>query len=150
MVHQATRMSGNGKTTSAKPAQAISQNIAGFAHDVITLGELQIQLLKVDAREGLNRTMLPLALIGTGALLALACFPILVAGFAYWLIEGANFSHTAAFFTAGAAGLVVAATGLVFGWVRLRSSLMVLQRSQDEFRKNVKWVKDVLNYKRHH
>jgi len=125
------------------PPQAVARNVSEFARNVITLAELQSELLKVDAQESLKKLIAPVVLLVTTVVIILGCVPVLLTALALGLAE-AGLADWLAFLVAAGIGLALAAmTGLV-GWQRLRKLPAILGRSKQEFSCNVAWVKEAL------
>ncbi|REJ86623.1 MAG: hypothetical protein DWQ34_27000 [Planctomycetota bacterium] len=133
----------NGKRTGARQ---VSRNLSGLAHDVITLAELQAQLVACDLREGKAQAIGPIVVIVAGLLLALGTMPVLLLGLGWLLVNHAEWTESAAFLTAGGAGLAVAGLLAWFGWKKLKAALSTFTRSQQEFARNVDWVKSALKW----
>lgn len=125
-----------------RQARIPRRGLAGVAHDMIVLAELQCTLLQADAADAARRMIVPGSLLVAGLLLAFACFPILLASLG--LALSAFLPLGAAFLVAGVAGLLTAAVFLVVaGWL-LRKNLASFRRSREEFLENVRWIKSVL------
>lgn len=130
--------------SSGFPPQAVVRNVSEFARNVITLAELQTELLKVDAQESLKKLIAPIVLLATTMLIILGCVPVLLTALALGL-AAAGLADWQAFLAAAGIGLALAAiTGLV-GWQRLRKLPAILNRSKQEFSSNVAWVKGALS-----
>ena len=127
------------------PRRVMTKNVRELAHDAVTLGELQVELLKLDASDWSQRLVPPLLALAATLGVALGTLPVLLQVLAYALIEGAGWSAWLSFLVAGIAGLVLAALLGTIGWTRLRASFDVFQRSRDEMQKNVTWLKQVLS-----
>lgn len=82
----------NGRKPSESPASQVGSNLAGLTHDLITLGELQLQLIGVDLREGLSKGLLPGFVIFSAVLLALGTMPVILLGIGWSLHNLAGFS----------------------------------------------------------
>jgi Na+/melibiose symporter-like transporter len=111
---------------------------------MVSLAELQSQLLSLDTKEAL-RTMVP-SLLGliTGGVLILSCLPITLFSVALLLVETTDLSHAQAFFITLLVGLVVGVGSCYWAYFALRNSFQPFQRSQAEWRSNVVWFKNVL------
>jgi len=79
-----------------------------------------------------------------GIAMGLGVFPVALAALALVLHEAFAVSLAAAFGTAVLVGLCIAGLLCVLSWRRLRKETTVFQRSQAEFVRNVRWVKEVL------
>jgi len=94
------------------PQQSASRGFAtgagNFAQDVLTLAELQAQLLAIDVGECRARMTVPVLLLLGGVAIALACFPIGLAALALCLIEFFKTSYATGF-------LIAFLVGAIFG-----------------------------------
>lgn len=138
MAGQTTHIENNGRTT-----RGIFGNAAEFVHDLVTLSELQVKLLVVDLREGSRHALLPLGLIVLAGCLALGVFPILLAALALGL-AAAGLSYWLSFLLAALIGVIISGATGYGGYVLLKKQAKVLRRSQEEFERNVHWVKSAL------
>lgn len=134
-------MNRSGKPT---PTEGVRHGLAGLLHDVMTLAELQLNLLSVDAKEASGRAVLPFALLGGAAVFALSALPLLLVALAQLLRDQAGWPAAAATATAVATGLIIAAVLAAIGYLRLRRCLEPLARSKEEFERNVTWLKNAL------
>lgn len=141
MVDQAkVTMNGPGES----PPRAAARNVAELLHDVLTLAELQGQLVALEARNELKKTIWPTAAIVAGAVLALSCLPIALACGALFLDELTQLSTAQSFLVMLVAGLVLAATMILASVWYLRRNIGLLQKSRAEWSMNVRWVRGVL------
>ncbi|QDU95389.1 phage holin family protein [Lignipirellula cremea] len=129
------------------------QNVASFtrgagelAHDVIELGELQVNLLRADVSEALERSTLPAIVVAIGLVAAASCAPAIVLSVGFALAEFTPLSVAGGLAIASVSVFVLsmAAAGLA-AW-RMKSSFAVFHRSMDEFSRNVRWIKAVLRH----
>jgi Putative Actinobacterial Holin-X, holin superfamily III len=142
MGHQTKVSELNGSPAAA--SKGLARNVGEFAHDVLTLAELQGRLLIADVQEFRQRMVIPgLVLLG-GVMLGLACFPIALAGLAFALVEVLELSNATGFLLALVIGAVLSAVLCVIGWLQVRSHVAVLGRSKREFAHNLSWIKKVL------
>ena len=101
------------------------------------------RLLLVDVQEVSRKTLRPLILGVTGAMLLLASFPVLLFGLA-WLLSLTGLAMWASLLIAAAAGILVSGGLGWFAWRTLRTTVAVFERSRDEFSQNLTWIKTVL------
>ena len=135
-------MTGNGRASS--PTTGVRQGLGGLLHDVTTLAELQVELLKLDATAASRRAVLPASLIGAAVVLALSAVPLLLVALAQLLRDQAQWPAALATLTALLTGLVIAG---ILGWVGYRGlqrTLEPLARSRDELNRNIAWLKTAL------
>lgn len=147
MVDQTTARRIGGDGPAPKPAEAMTRNIAGFGHDIVVLTELQLQLLRVDLRESAGKTLVPTGLVVFAGMLAIGCFPVALIAMSYLLI-GWGLPFAGAFGLSALIGLIVAGIVMYIGVRRFQHSLDALQRSREEFSRNLNWIKNVLKQSR--
>ncbi len=146
MVQQ-TKINESNGAPKATP-KGLARDVGEFAHDVITLAELQAQLFVADVQECRQRALVPRLVLICGLALGLACFPIALAALALLLIQVFGTSYAAGFLLAALVGTVVSALVSVVGWFQVRRHVAVLGRSQRELVRNLQWIKKVLERSR--
>jgi hypothetical protein len=135
----------NGFGTRDASAHVLAQNMAGIAHDVITIAELQAQLFAVDLRalrKGVLRGLINWAIAGA---LLLAALPTALFGAGLWLADVAHLSTAAGLLWVafGAALLVI---GLFLaGWRQLERQRVGFERSKKELRANLAAMRQMLS-----
>jgi len=133
---------GNGKPASA--AAGVRDGVGDLLHDVVSLGELQAELLAVDARESMQKAVTPIILLGVGIAAGLAAFPILLVALAEGLVLGLEWRRPVAYLVSGLVGAIVGG-GLVYGaWRQAADVIAVFKRSQEELAENIRWIKYAL------
>jgi uncharacterized membrane protein YqjE len=141
---QISEQNGSPQTVS----KGLARDVGEFAHDVLTLAELQGQLFVADVQQCSQRVLVPgLVLLG-GLALGLACFPVALAALALLVIQIFETSYAAAFLIAALVGAVLSALVCVIGWFQVRERVAVLGRSQRELVRNLRWIKKVLQRSR--
>jgi len=129
-------------------SQGLAGDVNTFVSDVLTLAELQSQLLDADVREFAGRGWIPsLVLIG-GLALGLASLPIALITMALGLVQWLETSYFTAFLMVAVAAVIGSACMSIVGWIQLRQRTVVLRRSRDEFVRNLCWIKKVLTSNR--
>ncbi|MEZ6144032.1 MAG: phage holin family protein [Planctomycetaceae bacterium] len=134
----------NGRKPSETPASQVGSNLAGLTHDLITLGELQLQLIGVDLREGLSKGLLPGFVIFSAVLLALGTMPVILLGIGWSLHNLVGFSIGATFLMVSMVALAVSGLSGWWGFRSLMRSFATMKRSQSELAENLRWVKAAL------
>ena len=137
MVDQATVKRGS-------PAAKLGRNVSGYAHDLMTLGELQLRLFAVDLRDGSKTAGLGLGAIVVGVLAALGAIPLVFVTIALAFVEFAGWSSTLSFGVSALLGLVVGAGAAWFGWRRVLAAGKTLGRSKAEAVETLRWIKESL------
>jgi uncharacterized membrane protein YqjE len=146
MGHQTKISEQNGSPQIA--SKGLARDLGEFADDVLTLAELQVQLLVSDMQECGQRARVPGLVLLCGVALGLACFPIALAALALLFIEVFETSYAAGFLIALVGGAVSSALVCAIGWLQVRERLAVLGRSQQELVRNLRWIKKVLERSR--
>jgi hypothetical protein len=126
------------------PPQAVARSAVAFFHDVASLAELQEQLLIVDAKEGVQKLVVPAVLLGVGLGFALGSVPIFLAAFAATLVATTSLSWAASLWIALALGVVLTLILSIPAAVSLKGSMNMFDRSYAEWRRNMEWLKETL------
>jgi hypothetical protein len=137
-----TKMNTNGRVRDNEPNVATS--FAGLAHDVIELSELQGQLLVQDVKNTAQKTRTSLILGVIGACALLGAVPVLLAAIGELIVEWTGWPQSAGMAIAALIGIICSAILMAAAWNRLKAGLSSLQRSRDEFNRNVAWIKTSL------
>lgn len=132
----------DGSTQSAP--RGVANDMGQVTHDFISLVELQIELGRIDTREAVGRLAVPATLLVVAAAVTLGTIPVALRFVAEAIVAVAGLSQWLALLIATVFGLGVAAIAAVVGWRRLRGPLRLFNRSRDEFKSNVQWIKRVL------
>lgn len=141
MSHQ-TKM--NGAKPRMSSTAGVKRNLTGLGIDLLSLAELQFQLLQLDLRDTRSQSRLPLMLLGMGVLLAFGALPIFLLAIGWSLIHLAGLPEHLAFLAVGSAGLLIAIGVLWCGWRTFWSALEPLKRSQQEFQDNMRLMNQAL------
>jgi len=137
MVDQATMNRRN-------PATKFGRNVSGYAHDIVTLVELQLRLFAVDLRDGSKSAGIGLVAMAAGILAALGALPLIFVTVAAALIQFAGWSYTLSFGASALLGLIVGASATYFGWKRLLKAGQTFGRSKAEAVETLRWIKESL------
>ncbi len=129
-------------------SRGFARGVGDFTHDVLTLAELQAQLLAADMQECRQRVVLPALLLLCGLAVSLACFPVGLTALALYLVKAYKMSNAAGFLIAFIVGAVLGGLLSFWGGLRVRKSLAVLQRSQHELIRNLRWIRKVVDHSR--
>lgn len=146
MDHQAKVAERNGKPET--PSQGLARDVGAFANDVLTLTELQSQLLVADVRECSRRALVTSLVLLSGLALGLACFPVALVTVALALVQFLEISYFTAFLIVVVAGAIGSLLLCVVGWKQVRQRTAVLRRSQNELVRNLQWIKRVVTRNR--
>ncbi len=144
MVDQTTKLNRNGERIT--PSGHMGRNVSGLAHDLMTLFELQFQLLRVDLKAGVRRAIVPIAAMAVGAVLIFTALLLLVSAVAMLVQESTDLSAGASFAITGGSAILLAAVMMFAAWLKLRTSFDVLSRSRQEFKENLRSIKSALKH----
>ncbi|MHB0958539.1 MAG: phage holin family protein [Pirellulaceae bacterium] len=130
---------GNGRSI----AGSLREDVSDLAHDVVTLGELQVQLLAEDVRAMMRSARRWAIVLVAACLLALGSLPIIVLGLAY-LLAWTGLDLALSMLIVAIAFLVLTAVVAALSVRRLKTAAEPLGRSWHELQKNVAWIKRTL------
>ena len=139
MVGETTMNLRNGSTPA--PPNGVAQGMGDLTHDIVSLAELQFELLRNDCREGTKAMVVPVVLLLVAGIVALGTVPTVLLLTAEILIQVAGLSRASALSIAALSGFLVAVALGVVGWSRLRGVGRVFQRSREEWIRNLNWIK---------
>jgi hypothetical protein len=122
----------------------MARNTGELLGDAMTLAELQGKLLLVDVQSDIKRLILPVALLVTGAVLALSCLPVAMVTIALGLVAGVELEPWLAFLITLGGALLVALTLILAGVWYFRHGLTFLSRSRAEWDQNIRWFKSLV------
>jgi hypothetical protein len=142
MVDEAAMNRHNGSTPS--PPSGVAEDMGELTHDIVSLAELQLELFRIDCREGFMRMLIPLALLLFAGMLALGTVPIALMLVAEVLTQVAGLSRSAAFSIAALSGFLVALAIGGVGWSSMRGAMRVFERSREELTRNMTWIRNAL------
>ncbi len=140
-------MIGNGRYDGKAPNVAAS--VSDLTHNVIELTELQVQLLTLDVRQSVQKARMCLILAVIGACVLLGTIPVALLALAALLVEQLEWSMAGATSVATLVGLLLAGVVLGVAWAYIKKGLVSLERSRDELRRNVAWLKSTLRTRGH-
>ena len=147
MDYQTTVRPNAARSNGEAPRQAITRNMADLAHDVTHLAELQTRLFAADLKDASLHATVPSAALMLAATASLSCVPIVLMGLAWLIAELTALPVYAGFLIVAGAVLVLSTIVAVIAWLRLRRSLEAFSRSQEEFNRNMRWIKLVLRHR---
>lgn len=121
--------------------------LGNLGADLIQLGELQLELLAVDARDATRKAYTPafMAFFGTGFLIG-SC-PLALLGLSWWLADVTELSVWASSLIVASIGLVIAGVLFFLAYKGFKRSAALLNRSRAELHSNLEWVKRLLSHK---
>ena len=122
----------------------MSRSFRQLGSDVLTLMELQAELLQLDVREWVHSFIRPLAALLAAGIILLATAPVALLSFGYLLEAKTDLPLWGAMMTAAGTGLALAAISAGVGVWMLKRDRRILDRFSTELRKNVHWLKETL------
>jgi glycerol uptake facilitator-like aquaporin len=125
-------------------AAGVRDGVGDLLHDVVSLSELQVQLLAVDARESVDKAKTPIGLLVAGIALALGAVPVLLLSLAEALTLWLGWERALSYLVSGLAGAVIAGILLYLAWQQMGAVLAVFDRSRVELAENIRWIKYAL------
>jgi hypothetical protein len=134
----------NGQATTSSE-RVLGQSVSRFGSDILTLMELQAELLQLDLKEwaaGFIKSMIALA---TGLVILLASLPVLLMSLGYYINGSTSLSLGSSMLIAAAVGVVIALCLAGLGVWLMKRDKGVLHRCSSELKHNVRWLKQVLS-----
>lgn len=126
------------------PARSMGRSVRQLSSDVITLMELQAELLQLDVREWVQSFIRPLVALVAAAIILLATAPVALVSLGYLLAAKTELPLWGAMMSAAGIGLSLAAISAGTGVWLLKHDRRILHRFSTELRKNVHWLKETL------
>lgn len=134
----------NGEQRVDEAAVGIGENVANLAYELVTLTELQAQLVMLDLREGGSRALKPAGFLAGGFAIVLGTMPVLILGLGGVLADQTKLSHPVGWLIVGAVTLIIGCLCMWGASIKLQKATQVLERSRVEFNENLRWIKKVL------
>lgn len=134
-------------SSDSSPSSDVRQGVRQLAGDVVTLAELQTNLLQVELRQWLSLFAAPTLIFALMAcVVGVSSVAVLLVSLAYYLAEAAQLSMAAATLISGSLGLLIAAVCAVLAWRRALRCGSSFERSRVELASNIRWLKHVLSH----
>jgi hypothetical protein len=134
----------NGVHSATSPVTGIAQSLAALAGDVVELTELNVRLVREDAKLAGQKALSPAIWLTVGIALLVACLPVLGFGLASCLAEFSGWKLWIAQLLIGAI-MGAAAVGIcVYALLSIRRAGAQFGRSTKEIANNVAWIKSVI------
>jgi hypothetical protein len=145
MADQAATVNGGPKVAIDSPLTAgVFGNLAEFASDVTTLGELQTKLALLDLKESTGKLVLPVAALVVAGVLGLAALPVLLLGIGALIAELTSLSLGVSYLIVAVATIVLAGILAAVFLPRIGPAFASFERSKEELTRNLSWLKTVL------
>lgn len=117
---------------------------ARLAHDIVTLIDLQFQLVLIDCKESYRRAVTSVLLIAAAFALAIGAIPLALGSAALVLVAAAGWTLTSALAITAGISFLLSASLLIACYVAARGVATVFRRSGQEFQKNMNSIKSTL------
>jgi hypothetical protein len=145
MADQTTTVNGGPKVAIDSPLTAgVFGNLAEFANDVTTLGELQTRLALIDLKESTGKLILPTGALVVSGILGLAAVPIVLVGIGEFLVEFTSLSRGVSYLIVAGVTLLLAGILTAVFVPRIGPAFASFERSKEELTRNISWIKTVL------
>ena len=128
------------------PDPHIVSNLGYFGADLVTLAELQLELLTVDSGEALKHARVPAFLICLALGFVIGSCPLALLGLSWWIANVTVLTVAQSALIVAFGGLVLAAILFFVAWKGLRLGVASLKRSREEFHNNLQWIKHILKH----
>ncbi|MCE9548552.1 MAG: phage holin family protein [Planctomycetia bacterium] len=135
------------RAKSGFPPAAVARNFKELQHDVLVLLRLQVDLVRMDIEQWRRRLSVPLFLLVLAVALALGSVPVLLYGVAQALTSLSGMPLALSLEIVAVVSLGIAAIAAYYGWQRLQAANVVFQRSEEELKRNIEWLKELLSDK---
>jgi Putative Actinobacterial Holin-X, holin superfamily III len=137
---------GRASATAESPASAgqVASNVAGFGENLLNMAELQARMSAIELRQNIEAIRIVAAVGLTGAILAVAALPIVLAGIAELLVATLGFGRGSAFLTVGFASIGIGAISIIAAGAWIGRKRLGFPLSAEEFTRNLNWVRTVL------
>jgi uncharacterized membrane protein YqjE len=135
----------NGSGTRDASAHVLAQNMAGIAHDMIMIAELQVQLFAVDLRALRKGVVRGLVIWVIACALLFAALPTALIGAGLWLADVTHVSTAAALLGVALGAFLLVMGLLIAGWLQFTRQRAALNRSTKELHNNLAAMRQVLS-----
>jgi uncharacterized membrane protein YqjE len=142
-------MTGNGRYTSNGKLPNVAASVSDLTHDVIELTELQTQLFTIDAKYSVEKARSCLVMVVIGVAMLLGAIPVALLTIAALCVEQLGWSYALSAGVATLVGLVITAIVLAVAYGYVKSGLVSFDRSRNELRRNIAWLKSTLRTRGH-
>jgi len=137
----------NGRVRQKEPDVATS--FSELTHDVIELAELQAQLLALDVKTTTQKTRTSLILAVVGICILLGSIPVGLMAISHIFIDQLQWPPAAGYAVGMLIGIVLSAAFMAAGYYQISTGFSALERSREELRRNIAWIKSSLRSQRH-
>lgn len=130
--------------SNVNPVAGVASSIADLAGDVVELAELNVRLVKADAREAGQRVIRPILLLMISLAMMIACLPVIGFGLASAVAVSFDWSLWLSQLLVGLLMAALAIAMCLGSLSRIKSAASPFQRSSTELANNVDWFKSVI------
>lgn len=128
----------------SNPITGIIASATDVALDIMEVGELQVQLAKLDAKVAFERLVAASILLIGGWVMMVACLPLIALGVANCITDQLAWAPWQAQLLVGILSISGALLLTILGVYRLRYSLTAFSITSSELTKNVSWLKQLM------
>lgn len=140
-----TKVDGAARISAPDQPEGMIEGVGLLGNNLATLATLQIRLAWLDLRDSLREARLALVVLAIGMLLIPCALVVVLFGLAGWVAELTRVDANLVMLL-GALGLILlCVVSALFAMRRLFGSFSSFRRSQDEFNRNLAWVRTVLS-----
>src|SRR5262249_17945940 len=125
-------------------ASQVASNVAGFGENLLNMAELQARMASIELRQNLEALRIATVIGLTGALLALAALPSVLAGVAELLVTDLGMRRGWAFLTVGFSSVVIGSLAIAIAGLWIRHKRIGFPLSAEELSRNLNWIRTVL------
>ena len=139
-------MEHNGQTCAVRPERVLRHSVSQLGSDVLTLVELQAELLQVDLKEWTSGIVKAMIALVVGLVVLLASLPVLLIALGYVLDATTTLPLWACMLIAAGCGILMAGICAGIGVWLMKRDKGALSRFKSELSRNVRWIKEVLSH----
>ena len=121
-------------------------NVAGFGENLLNLTELQARLAVIELRQNFGAVKTGGAVFLSGALLAIAGLPLILAGIAELLVSEWSLKRGYALLITSVVAIAVGGLCAAIGSASLRRRRAGFPLTGEELTRNLNWLRTVLRY----
>jgi hypothetical protein len=128
----------------SNPIAGLLSSASDVALDIMEVGELQIQLARLDAKVAIDRSIAAAVLVIGGGVMTAACLPLIAMGVANCIADQLAWEPWQAQLLVGVLSTCLALLLTTLGAYRLRYALTAFSITSSELAKNVSWLKQLV------
>jgi hypothetical protein len=129
---------------SPSPIGGVLSSASDVALDIIEVGELQVQLARLDAKTASTRSITAFAFVIGGTMINVACLPLVAMALANILSDLLDWELWISQLVVGMLSTCIGVSLIIFGAYRLLYAISAFERSSTEFTHNVSWLKQLV------